>query len=53
MTDIYVCIALMAFGFAVLGFAWIFIDGIAAYQNWKKHIRYNGKHEKPRNKRFL
>ena len=46
MTDIIVCAALMAFGFAVLGTAWILFDGIILFKRWKKHFWYKGKHEK-------
>lgn len=44
MTDIIVCVCLMAFGFVVLGCAWIAIDGIAAFKTWRKHFGYRGRH---------
>ena len=43
MIDILICASLIAFGSAVLGLAWVFIEGIAAIRKWKS-TWYRGKH---------
>lgn len=45
MLDVIICASLMAFGFAVLAFGWLWIEGVAAIRKYQL-TKYRGKHVK-------